>query len=85
MTNKIQPTPGPWKAEKYCIWGGLNYQTYIAAMDTGAGHEDQEQANARLIAAAPELLAACKLALECGDEMKAEKAIRAAIAKTEGE
>jgi hypothetical protein len=52
-------TKGPWKFEKYCVWGGLNYQEYVAGMKTGIG-EDVQEANARLIAAAPELLEACK-------------------------
>ena len=52
-----QHTSGPWKAEKYCIWGGLNYEIYVAGTQTALAVETQ-QANARLIAAAPDLLAA---------------------------
>lgn len=43
------------------------------------------ESDARLIAAAPDLLAACELALGCGDELIAEKAVRAAIAKAKGQ
>jgi hypothetical protein len=43
-----------------------------------------KHANARLIAAAPDLLAACKMALNEGDDHKAIEAIKAAIAKAEG-
>ena len=59
-------TPGPWEhnkqpSEPWCIWG-LNGTRAIAALC----HNDDPAittANARLIAAAPELLAACKAAL----------------------
>lgn len=50
-------TPGPWKAEIHCVWGGPNLDRYVAATGTGIGEQEQ-QANARLIAAAPDLLAA---------------------------
>lgn len=42
------------------------------------------EANAHLIAAAPDLLAACKATLEMGDEYEAEKLVRAAIEKAAG-
>lgn len=48
-------------------------------------HVNQDaEANARLIAAAPDLLAACKGAVEDGDDYRAMKRIKAAIAKAEG-
>lgn len=65
-------TKGPWKADRVFIenapdrmivhvakWGGPN----IADCGTFAGDGDNID-NARLIAAAPELLEACKVALE---------------------
>ncbi len=58
-TENVGPTPGPWRHEPYegshesAIIGNL-YQ--IATVQ----YDDFEHANARLIAAAPELLAACK-------------------------
>ena len=47
----MKHTPGPWRAEKYCIWAG---DKYIAGTQTGIG--EPQEANARLIAAAPDLL-----------------------------
>ena len=51
-------TPGPWNAETFCVWAG---DKYVAATQTGIPEEEQ-QANAKLIAAAPELLEALKAA-----------------------
>lgn len=45
----------------------------------------EQETNARLIAAAPDLLAACELALESGDDYAAEQAIRAAVRKAKGQ
>lgn len=95
------PLPTPWAAE----WKGM-YGAQVRAIDkTGIaqigslGGQDAEMRLAQLIAAAPELLAACKLAVEraCGwsDNLssfnsgqpkgsEAERIIRAAIAKAEG-
>lgn len=66
-----QHTPGPWKVNDVFIenspnrlvvskamWGGAN----IA--DCGLSTDDEGRANARLIASAPDLLAACKAADE---------------------
>ena len=52
--NNDKFTPGPWYAEKFCIWAG---DCFVAGTATGQGDPEQ-QANARLIASAPELLAA---------------------------
>ena len=52
----MEHTKGPWKAEKFCIWQG---ETYIAGTQTGIDEETQ-QANARLIAEAPNMLDALK-------------------------
>ena len=46
--------------------------------------EDEIMANVRLIAAAPELLAACKLALKDGNQQYVQFIVRDAIAKAEG-
>lgn len=54
-------TPGPWRAETHCVWGPDD--TYIAGTRTGLS-DDECDANAALIAAAPELLAALKYAQE---------------------
>ena len=53
-------TPGPWEAEIYCVWAGGRY---IAGTQTGIGQSNQE-ANTHLIAAAPEMYDALKLALK---------------------
>ena len=52
--NNDKFTPGPWYAEKFCIWAG---DCFVAGTATGQGDPEQ-RANARLIASAPDLLAA---------------------------
>ena len=60
-TSTAKHTPGPWKAEKYCIWANNhNGSVYIAGTQTGID-TDQQKANARLIAAAPDLLRALEI------------------------
>jgi hypothetical protein len=93
-----QPTPGPWKA-----WH--SGKTVEIISDEGHGKPivkwtgfdgcnrplKEQVANARLIAAAPDLLAVCKSAYEqllkdelyAGDPLMAQ--LFAAIAKVEGE
>jgi hypothetical protein len=89
-------TPGPWRVINDGVigvqmgrWGGF------ALPDSGTHDQDTALANARLIAAAPELLAALKMlaydyALMCGDGMtdatqpKVLADATAAIAKAEG-
>lgn len=89
-------TPGTWKigdtTYPRSVWGvgeipvyadlpNGHWQTLARLPGTGPVTE----ANARLIAAAPDLLAACRIAAEYssldGDD---SRAIRAAIAKAEG-
>lgn len=91
MTSKH--TPGPWS---YQEWGRLildsgqgssRLQVATVALNT---RRDEGTANARLIAAAPELLAAALLIVETiegGPTRPADaiSAIRAAIAKATGE
>lgn len=60
----MKHTPGPWKigTEGYRVYGG-SYG--VAAIEGTSGAASKEaEANARLIASAPELLAACEMALE---------------------
>jgi len=52
-------TPGPWKAD-ICEVLGLHHA--ICECD-GSGYHEEDKANARLIAAAPDMLEAAKLAL----------------------
>lgn len=93
MTDKH--TPGPWE-----VYGGTragidkedgSFSIVVAGYDDDEcgiyGHTDAEAAaNARLIAAAPDLLAACRAALEGQSIPPFEKyeMIRAAIAKATG-
>ncbi|MBR8343044.1 hypothetical protein KDX40_04740 [Burkholderia ambifaria] len=59
-------TPGPWVVEKlgvgdpYLVHDGSQYKAAVAVTATGNFGCDKSIANARLIAAAPELLEACK-------------------------
>ena len=62
-------TPGPWKTEinkavhRPSVMCGKDERWEVTATVTG-----DSTANARLIAAAPELLAACKARLACDDD-----------------
>ena len=56
----MEHTPGPWKAEKFCIWAG---ETYVAGTQTGIG-ETTQQANAKLMAASPGMIDALNAVLE---------------------
>ena len=81
-------TPGPWS---YQEWGRLildsgqgssQLQVATVALNT---RRDEGTANARLIAAAPELLEALEDIVSNGYGMYAAKLARAAIAKATGE
>lgn len=84
-------TPGPWTTEgRYILYGEKN--DWLATVERFHGeYEAESQANARLIAAAPELLEALKGILEIGKRnMENPKydgyfnTARAAIARAEG-
>lgn len=90
MTN-IEYTPAPWTlGEKRGVWVG----PVVMADDGKKGIAfvcGDSNANGRLIASAPDLLAACKEMLESdgliGNQpsvLKAVNSMRAAIAKAEG-
>lgn len=82
MTN--QHTPGPWRFEESTKTIRAVPQNYwLATMDSWDGAVDHE-ANARLIAAAPDLLEALELALVATDGNWEDRA-RAAIAKARGQ
>jgi hypothetical protein len=99
--NELKHTPGPWEAVQNNPDSDLTY-TIMAAnqpiadvYESGTAEHNQESEdthNARLIAAAPELLAACKGAIaELNTYWKGDYAgrplaseLRAAIAKAEG-
>lgn len=52
-------TPEPWKIDDDEITGGIDY---IATLAYSTCEEEQKKVNALLIAAAPDLLAACEAA-----------------------
>jgi hypothetical protein len=87
-------TPGPWEAYDFEIWA---YGERIADTITGVNFEE-DRANARLMAAAPELLDALRFYMaQFGQDLEyrgipydqyqqeADKTARAAIFKATGE
>jgi len=74
-------TPGPWMLANHKQWIVDSGVRTIAKMEAFDGFET----DARLIAAAPELLAACKKALNSLDlDLQAMATLEQAIAKAEG-
>lgn len=99
MMKTAKHTPGPWDIGKDAIGDLTIYkyasQTHIAKVIINPhGNEDVGRANAQLIASAPELLEACRLAVvdyEYQNEGYAPrpdtpviKALKQAISKAEG-
>lgn len=85
-----QHTPGPWHiGRRFIVYGPHGEQ--VADCSTVTNFADENRANARLIVAAPDLLAACEkaeaslLSSNPLDFKVGLAAIRAAIAKTRGE
>ena len=91
-------TPGPWKAEQACDKeGGPKPEWWISARGfidiaetSGEKKPEEEAANARLIAAAPELYAACEefvRKVECGEarSVRSYAQMKAALSKARGE
>ena len=88
-------TPGPWHYRRGDEWshsvvthhGTLpdGSQNCWTVADINKMREPEHEANARLIAAAPELLEALKRLLTDEDYPQAERVARAAIAKATGE
>ena len=85
LAENAQHTPGPWKTGTpeaansdvvYGPWGAICHCDW-----TAIGAEDY--ANAKLIAAAPELLAACKAARDMDDDQEQAQDLRRAIARAE--
>ena len=94
MTNPTAAhTPGPWNCNRssasgYDIVCSENSPTDVCVISRRDKTTGEIDANARLIAAAPELLAACRLVEQAqrdGDYMTAFRAVSAAIAKAKGE
>ena len=90
----MKHTPGPWtqdhtKEGKACVWldGHTEPEIWMGNKETRI--DCNTEANARLVAAAPELLAALQLLLAQDDngedEIWVRNKARAAIAKATGE
>jgi len=64
-------TPGPWEARTFLVMGGENMRDRICHVGTstslGPQRSKETVANAQLIAAAPDLLEAAKLAVAYDD------------------
>jgi hypothetical protein len=100
MATDAKHTPAPWRVEEGEITAA-DGQTVIGQL-YGAddfpclddvdrdGVDEESHANARLIAAAPDLLRACEMLVaaqdggDVGDVLKAMDAARAAVAKATG-
>jgi hypothetical protein len=106
MSNEIKHTPGPWAAKKGVGWYVVriahsqddNFAIAVGSnktslVDAPTGDDAEAEANARLIAAAPDLLEALEMLswleqfCDDGDDdlEGARTAARAAIAKARGE
>ena len=85
-------TPGPWEASEYYITAGkdkMGAPVCIAVSPSGIHGNEFREADARLMAESPRLLAACREALaylegEPVERYAVEGELRAAIAATEG-
>lgn len=87
-------TQGPWFHSDTSMWGCVTTQAggrghVVAEVNGGLDpvRVEQTKANARLIAAAPELLAALRVYLQAGHKearREASAIAKAAIAKAEG-
>lgn len=88
-------TPGPWKWDQPSNWFGLQArvctETYepIAAVEISGWPRKQGPANAALISAAPDLLAACEMAFRCLSQLvdsgELHDKLNAAMIKARGE
>ena len=88
MTTKTTHTPGPWQFQ--IVAGVPTVHKALEPIATTFGNSVVREANAHLIAAAPDLLAALKDLLSLAEEYLrppfpwSADAARAAIAKAEG-
>ena len=92
MEQKAAHTPAPWHFKKLAVHDGGHVVMFTAQNGQRTHRLDCagefKEADAHLIAAAPELLAACRLVEQAqrdGDYMTAFRAVSAAIAKATGE
>lgn len=87
ISPRFQGTPGPWRANCFPVEAQRQYGgREICHTGGGRGGSEESEANARLIAAAPELLAACQRAYDCCYDKNSEdgRLLRAAIDKALG-
>lgn len=99
MKTKTQHTPGPWEFRVHTGWlisintpgdGNGFPGLYLGEIKGDSSRHDEEIANARLIASAPELLEVCKMALNSpidGSYIAAAKwfgIMKEIVAKAEG-
>jgi len=77
--NESKHTPGPWQVTDEDVRGNDIYYRIeaegfgmVALVDATPVDDDSLRANARLIAAAPDLLDACKIALQAINECDME-------------
>jgi len=88
----VKHTPGPWKASPlgriyapgYGWEGAEIAHVQFKALDTQTFDTLQSEANARLIAAAPEMLEALKVALSADPNLANHGYYKRVIAKAEG-
>jgi hypothetical protein len=90
-TMKVAHTPGPWTTSRDAVPEGIVQITVYAEQDgERVATVFQSEANAPLIAAAPDLLDACRDAeqylgaTESGPPSTLLRTVRAAIAKAQG-
>ena len=63
-------TPGPWMESSFEVWSPLNGKRFgkvVANLRRAEAPDDEARANARLIAAAPDLLEVAAMVLETID------------------
>lgn len=81
-------TPGPWRSADFAVYADDERTSQLVCQLSSGWTLEQDQANGRLIAAAPELLDVAKRALKCLEEYQPNCIenydLKAAIVKAEG-
>ena len=91
MTETAKHTPGPWDIDSSRVHTSIEADgLHVAMVSYGNVTMETHLANARLIAAAPELLEVCEEFVrkcECGEarSQRSYAQMKAAIAKAKGE
>lgn len=73
MKAKLNHTPGPWKAHYFETYYEVWNETHRICLIESPANLGEDIANARLIAAAPELLLACELLIQAKTDGHIEK------------